>query len=420
MAERTDFTAYCIFSTINTLTYCVPAGWVWGGHGFLGAMGFVDFAGSSAVHLLGGVAACVSTVILGPRLRRYEAPDPPAGNPVNVIVGNYILWWGWLGFNCGSTFGISGDKWLLAGRAAITTINASFAGGITGVAWGLFGESKQFDISLIINGILGALVAITAGCAYVEPWEALIIGTIGAMIASGMVPILNRFHIDDPVGAIAVHGGAGLWGTLAVGLFAETDNLNGVFKGGGFKFLGVQALGCVTISVWSAVTTFLMLHIISIIRPIRMPAWVEVLGADLVDHGIRHDHYDDYDARIEALLDRGFSMHGHDWVTDVHPWLERRKNLKLWAQRQMNTKSGRHRRMSIDEDLYTTHFIKRKKSAFLSARKEEKFGESKQAWTGDEGGRRESRNRVQFRTIDSASPSDVHMMQLPGTPDNIH
>ncbi|CAG0891667.1 unnamed protein product, partial [Cyprideis torosa] len=295
MAERADFTAYCIFSLVNTLTYCIAAGWVWGNHGFLAKMGYIDFAGSSAVHLLGGVCAAVSALMLGPRLRRYDGQSPPSlGNPINFVVGSLVLWWGWLGFNCGSTFGISGQKWLYAGRAAITTVNGSLSGGLVGVVWSLWFQG-MFEASVIINGILAGLVGITASCAYVQPWEALLIGAIGALLASSSVRLLDYLKVDDPVGAIAVHGAAGMWGTLAVGVFIETpDKGKGLIHGGTFYLLGVQCLGIVSITLWSAVTTFLMLFLIGKVRPIRMSPWREILGADLAEHGIRHFKCYDY------------------------------------------------------------------------------------------------------------------------------
>ncbi|XP_013786764.1 putative ammonium transporter 3 [Limulus polyphemus] len=303
MAERTDFNAYCIFSLVNTLTYCIPAGWLWGGHGFLKNLGAIDFAGSSGVHLLGGCAAFVATVVLKPRLRRYDngTAPLPMGNPINALVGTFTLWWGWLVFNCGSTFGITNDKWHYAGRAAITTINASLGAGLCGILFTYF-KNRKFEIGDIINSILGGLVSITAGCAFFRPGESIFIGAVGGLFVISIQPMFDKIKVDDPVGAIAVHGGGGLWGMVAVGLFIESDPLlylsrgrKGLFKGGGLYLLGVQLLSCLSIGVWSVTTTFLMLKGINIFRCIRMSPVEEVLGADYIEHNIRHDcfHYED-------------------------------------------------------------------------------------------------------------------------------
>ncbi|CAG0891668.1 unnamed protein product [Cyprideis torosa] len=369
MAERTDFTAYCIFSFLNTITYCVPAGWIWSNRGFLKALGFIDFAGSCAVHLLGGCAAIVSTLFIGPRLRRYDMPgSPPLGSAVNVTVGTLILWWGWLGFNCGSTFGISGTKWLFAGRAAITTINASLLGGIVGVFWG-YGFCQRLDVPCVVNGLLGGLVSVTASCAYVEPWHAMVIGGLGAVVASIIPWYLDRIHMDDPVGAIAVHFGGGLWGTIAVGLFAQSGTQAGLFAGGGWYLLGVQILGAVCTAAWSLGTTYLLLKGISFVRSVRMSAWVEVLGADLVEHAVRHDQINDYEERFQELRRRGFACKHHPWITHVHPVLIQREQLQSWIsvskeEKQSNTqkRKAQHRPPTTGDYFLTrtvseTHLI---------------------------------------------------------------
>ncbi|XP_023240329.1 putative ammonium transporter 3 [Centruroides sculpturatus] len=311
MAERANFNAYCIFSFVNTITYCIPAGWIWGNHGFLKHLGVIDFAGSCAVHLTGGASALTAAILLKPRVRRYKnGTDPiPMGNPANAIVGTFTLWWGWLVFNCGSTFGIRNDKWHYAGRAAINTINASLGGGVVGIIMTYY-KNRLFLVFEILNSILGALVSVTAGSSLFHSWESVIVGGIGALIINEIPPILDRFRIDDPVGAVAVHAVGGIWAMIAVGLFIDADTLlhlssgnKGLFKGGGFYLLGIQLLSCLCIASWSITTTFLILKGINFIVPIRLTFADEILGADFVEHDIRHDIYD-YEKILEELEKR--------------------------------------------------------------------------------------------------------------------
>ncbi|XP_043188394.1 putative ammonium transporter 3 isoform X2 [Amphibalanus amphitrite] len=296
IAERFNFMAYCMFSFINTVVYCIPAGWLWGEHGFLYKMGAIDIAGSAGVHLVGGVSGLVACIMVGPRLGRYDhGHEPfPMGSPTNAMLGMFMLWWGWLGFNCGSTFGVRGHKWKYAARSAVTTINASLGGGLFGCAFSLI-TTKKLMIGDLINSVLGGLVAVTAGCALYHTWEAVVVGIVGGMLAVVTMPLVDRLKIDDPVGAVSVHGVGGLWGVLAIGLFVDADSLEkitngraGLFKGGGWHLLGVQTLCCVCIIIWSAVVTFILLFLINKVKPIRMSAHEELLGADLVEHGIRH------------------------------------------------------------------------------------------------------------------------------------
>ncbi|CAL1295646.1 unnamed protein product [Larinioides sclopetarius] len=315
MAERTDFHAYCIFSFLNTLTYCIPAGWLWADHGFLKRLGALDFAGSCAVHLTGGVSALVAAMMLKPRLRRYDnGPEPlPMGNPGNALVGTFTLWWGWLVFNCGSSFGISGDKWHYAGRSAVNTINASLGGGLAGLIYS-YTRNKLFVVSDLINSILGALVAVTAGSGFLRAWESLVVGAFGAILVNMVAPCLDKYRIDDPVGAVAVHAMGGLWGMIAVGLFVDNDSLlnlthgrSGLFKGGGLYLLGVQVLACFAVSVWSMTTTFLILKSINYFVPIRLAPPEEILGADFVEHDVRHEGYD-YEVMMTELERLGLKL----------------------------------------------------------------------------------------------------------------
>ncbi|XP_034192017.2 ammonium transporter [Osmia lignaria lignaria] len=296
MAERCNFKAYCLFSFLNTIVYCVPAGWIWGDHGFLKNLGAVDIAGSGAVHLVGGISALACAIMLGPRLGRYDKGiDPlPLGCPVNAIMGLFVLWWGWLAFNSGSTYGVSGQRWQYAARAAISTMLASMGGGLIGLGFSLY-NPNGIDILSQINGILGALVAVTGGCFLYRAWEAIFIGMIGAFITCFIMPLLDKIHIDDPVGASATHGASGVWGIIAIGLFADnpyplntTKGRKGLFKGGGWYLLGIQCLTVICLALWSFLVSLALLWFINKIIPIRMSVHEELLGADLVEHRIRH------------------------------------------------------------------------------------------------------------------------------------
>ncbi|XP_014217379.2 putative ammonium transporter 3, partial [Copidosoma floridanum] len=296
MAERCNFRAYCLFSFLNTIVYCLPAGWVWGDHGFLKNIGAVDIAGSGTVHLVGGVSALACAIMLGPRLGRYDhGIDPlPLGCPVNAVMGLFVLWWGWLAFNSGSTYGVSGQLWKYAARAASSTIMASIGGGVVGLGFSLT-NPKGIDILSQINGILGSLVAVTGGCFLYRAWESILVGMIGGFVTCFLMPMIDRIGIDDPVGASATHGASGIWGVLAIGFFADnpyplntTSGRSGLFKGGGWDLLGIQGLTVVVLSAWSFVSSVILLWVIDKIIPIRMSAHEELLGADLVEHRIRH------------------------------------------------------------------------------------------------------------------------------------
>ncbi|XP_054709111.1 putative ammonium transporter 3 [Uloborus diversus] len=316
MAERANFNAYIIFSFLNTITYCIPAGWMWGEHGFLKKLGAIDFAGSCAVHLTGGASALVAACLLKPRLHRYDKgiSSLALGGPGNAIIGTFTLWWGWLVFNTGSSFGITGNKWQYSGRAAINTINASLGGGASALII-TYWKNRYFAVSDTVNGILGALVGVTAGSAFLRPWESVLVGVICAVVVNESAPFLDRLKIDDPVGAVAVHGVGGILGMIAVGLFVENDPLlnmtngkNGLFKGGGFYFLLVQLLSCLCTALWSMSSTFLLLKVINFVIPIRMSKAEEILGADFTEHDINHEGYD-YKGMISILNQQGIYLH---------------------------------------------------------------------------------------------------------------
>lgn len=295
IAERANLQAYMVYSFTNTLAFCFPAYWVWGEHGWLKKLGVIDVGGASPVHLVGGVAGLVGTAMLKPRRNKFtgDGRKQKMASPTNVLLGTFMLWWGWLGFNCGSTFGVSGGKWKLASRSAVCTLNASIGGGIFAHLFGVF-YFKRVDVPTLMSGILGSLVSITAICAVARPGESIFIGFIGSAIAVLGWLLLEKLKIDDPVGAIPTHAGASLWGMLAVAFFVEKDYLEdfsetyGVFKGGHIRVLGVQLLACLTIGLWSAVISFLQFYIIGKFIHFRFSEYEERLGADFCEHAVNH------------------------------------------------------------------------------------------------------------------------------------
>lgn len=284
VAERMKFSPYLVFSLIATVfIYPLAGHWVWSPDGWLNKIGMLDFAGSAVVHSLGGWGALAAALVLGPRSGKYNRDGSmnvmPGHNLPLAALGAFILWFGWFGFNPGST--LSGLDLNIA-RIAINTNLAAAAGGTAAALFTLFRYGKA-DPSMGINGSLGGLVAITAGCAYVEPISSLIIGAIAGMLIVIAVPFFDRMKADDPVGAIAVHGVCGTFGTLAVGIFAEKG---GFLYGGGFHLLSVQALGVLAISLWGFATTYALFYAMKKTVGIRVTLDEETEGLDLAEHGM--------------------------------------------------------------------------------------------------------------------------------------
>lgn len=303
MAERTNFKAYCIYSAfISLIIYPVAGHWVWGG-GWLSELGFHDFAGSAIVHMLGGVLSFVGAAILGPRIDKYRkdgtARAIPGHNILIGALGVLILWVGWFGFNPASSGSlvevsssgvvVNADATATAAKVFITTNLAACAAAITTMffTWIRYGKP---DVSMTLNGILAGLVAITAPCDVVTPFVSIIIGVVGAVLLCLAVPFIDtKLKVDDPVGAISVHGINGLWGTVAVGLFAAepgvTDTL-GLFYGGGLKLLGTQLLGILAIVVWAAVLGGILFAVLKKCGLLRAKPEEELEGLDATEHGL--------------------------------------------------------------------------------------------------------------------------------------
>jgi Amt family ammonium transporter len=290
MAERMRFSSYLIYSFIvSAFIYPIVGHWVWGG-GWLANLNFHDFAGSTVVHATGGFAALIGTIILKPRIGKYNVYGQPnfiAGHNIPLVsLGAFILWFGWFGFNAGSTLGF-GDPEQVA-RIAINTCLAAAAGAIAImlVAWIKFGKP---DFALTLNGSLAGLVAITAPCSVVTPGSAIYIGVIGGVVCLYAVVLLDKLHIDDPVGAVPVHGVNGIWGTLAVGLFGHSSlgaPLDGFFYGGGLKQLGIQALGTFSVVIFVVGSMWLVFKSIDALVGLRVSEKEELQGLDIGEHGM--------------------------------------------------------------------------------------------------------------------------------------
>jgi Amt family ammonium transporter len=301
MAERTKFSAYLIYSfVISLIIYPVVVHWIWSGSGWLNtysgnttdSWGFTDFAGSTVVHSVGGWAALIGAMILGPRLGKYR-PDGtavtiPGHNMALSALGVFILWLGWYGFNPGSqlVFKSQGDADAIALVAVTTTLAA--AAGALGAMFTTWFKSGKPDLGASLNGVLAGLVAITAPCAYVTPGASIIIGLIGGVLFVFSAGWLEALKIDDPVGAVPVHLINGIWGTLAVGLFATIPGNTGtvgLLAGGGMALLIAQVVGIVGVGLWSAATCGIMFYALKRTIGLRVSADEEVAGLDLGEHG---------------------------------------------------------------------------------------------------------------------------------------
>ncbi len=295
MAERTRFLSYCVYSAvISALIYPIEAHWVWGG-GWLAQLGFHDFAGSAAIHMVGGVCALIGAAMVGPRIGKFEKGKDGKVQRVNAIPGHniplgalgvFILWLGWYGFNGAAATGVE----QLGSIFLTTTVAPAVATVVCMIyTWLRYGKP---DVSMCLNASLAGLVAITAGCDVTDALGSILIGAVAGLLVNFGVWLLDyKLRIDDPVGAVAVHCLNGLWGTLAVGLFATTsapgnDGLAGLFYGGGLQLLGIQALGMVSIIGWTAVTITLFFLLLQKTLGLRVTAEEEITGLDITEHGL--------------------------------------------------------------------------------------------------------------------------------------
>ena len=295
MAERTKFLSYCVYSAvISAVIYPIEAHWIWGG-GWLSQLGFHDFAGSCAIHMVGGISALIGAKLLGPRIGKFVKDKNGKVTKVNAFPGHnlpigclgaFILWFGWYGFNGAACTSVE----QLGSVFLTTTISPAIATVVCMIfTWIKYGKP---DVSMCLNASLAGLVAITAGCDVTDVTGALIIGAVaGLLVVFGVWFLDYVLHVDDPVGAVAVHCLNGIWGTIAVGLFATTsapgnDTVVGLFYGGGFKQLGLQLLGFATVAIWTAITITVAFLIIKATIGLRVSEEEEIVGLDSCEHGL--------------------------------------------------------------------------------------------------------------------------------------
>lgn len=301
MAERTKFSAYCIYSAIiSAVIYPISGHWIWGG-GWLAEMGFHDFAGSCAVHMVGGVAALIGAAVLGARIGKYGPDGKPRailGHSITLAaLGVFILWFAWFGFNGTSTLGIEGQTATASSVFVTTNIAAATAtAAVMAITWIRYGKP---DVSMTLNGALAGLVAITAGCDVVDNFGAFWIGLLAAIVVVAAVEFVDqKLKVDDPVGAVAVHGFCGALGTLCVGLFAVDG---GLFYTGSWSLLGVQALGVISVIGWVAVTMTSVFLILKKTIGLRVSASEELEGLDIHEHGLASGYADFMPVTAEGL-----------------------------------------------------------------------------------------------------------------------
>ena len=302
MAERTDFKAYCIYSAIISLiVYPVSGHWIWGG-GWLSELGFHDFAGSCAVHMVGGMAALIGAAVLGPRIGKYDKNGKPRAilghNLTMAALGVFILWFCWFGFNGGSTVAMEGltnaadgsemTMGALAGSVFSTTNMAAAVATVTTMLFTWI-RYKKPDVSMSLNGTLAGLVIVTASTDCIDMYGAAIEGIIAGIAVVLVIEFIDKVcKVDDPVGAVGVHFANGLLGTICVGLFSTGQNGvgAGLFYGGGFKQLGIQLLGVVTVCAWVGVTMIIVFEVLKHTIGLRVPADIEIKGLDYAEHGL--------------------------------------------------------------------------------------------------------------------------------------
>ena len=296
IAGRTKYSTYIIFTVFMTaIIYPISGGWQWYGDGaWLADMGFIDFAGSSIVHAVGGVAALVAAIMVGPRLGKFGkdgSVNPiPGSNLLLGTLGVFILWLGWFGFNGGSQLAWGGDDSVYASAVVMATQIAAAAGGLGALvtSWIWFGKPS---LSQTLNGCIAGLVSITAGCGNMTFGGALFAGLVGGVLVVASIEFVEKkLKIDDAIGAFSAHGTAGVWGTIVIGLWGVADPMDastgiGLFNGGGAEQLGTQFIGAISYVAWAAITTAIVLGVLQATIGLRVSEEVETKGLDITEHG---------------------------------------------------------------------------------------------------------------------------------------
>jgi len=290
IAGRTKYSTYIIFSIVMTaIIYPISGGWQWQGSGWLTELGFIDFAGSSIVHSVGGWAALVAAFMVGPRIGKFvdgKVLPIPGHNQILATLGVFILWLGWFGFNGGSQLAWGGDDATAASTVVLITNLAAAAGGLGALitTWIWYGKP---NLGQTLNGALAGLVSITAGCGNMTAGGAVLAGLIGGILVVFSIEFIEKkLKIDDAIGAASVHGVAGAWGTLVIGLWGvDGDTAIGLFNGGGASQLGSQAIGVLAYAAWSVALSFIVLGILKATMGLRVTKEVEIEGLDISEHG---------------------------------------------------------------------------------------------------------------------------------------
>ncbi len=360
MAERTKFLSYCVYSAvISAVVYPIEAHWTWGG-GFLSQMGFHDFAGSNCIHMVGGISALIGAAFLGPRIGKFERDKDgkvvkvnafPGHNLVAASLGVFILWLGWYGFNGAACTSV--DQ---LGSVFVTTTIAPALATVTCMifTWLKYGKP---DVSMCLNASLAGLVAITAPCDVTDAFGAIVIGIVaGLLVCFGVWLLDYKLHIDDPVGAVAVHCLNGIWGTLAVGLFATNtapgysiadaagNELTGLFYGGGFKLLGIQFIGMFATAAWTAITISLTFLVIKAVLGLRVSEEEEVLGLDSTEHGLASAYSGFAIMDVSNTLTMGVNENTDLGVSDYEQASEFQKKASVpVVTAPVHTESGIHK-----------------------------------------------------------------------------
>lgn len=329
MAERTKFISYCIYSgVISLFVYPIEAGWVWNSKGWLVRLGFHDFAGSAAIHSVGGITALIGAIMVGPRLGKYIKGENKKVKKVNAIPGHsitlgalgcFILWFGWYGFNGAAAW----DNNSLASIFVTTTIAPAIATCVTMIFTWI--KNGKPDVSMCINASLAGLVGITAGCDALDAVGSTIVGIVSGFLVVFVVEFLDiKLHIDDPVGAVGVHLANGIWGTVAVGLLANPKapaGLKGLFYTGSFRLLGIQLLGISSILVWTAIMMTATFFIIKNTIGLRVSAEEEIKGLDKTEHGLP-SAYADFVPAVESIdygYENAIAVSGETPVSEAIP-----------------------------------------------------------------------------------------------------
>jgi Amt family ammonium transporter len=324
MAERTRLWVYFAFGVVFTLIYSLVSHWVWSPDGWLFGLGMQDFAGSTVVHYQGALAGLAGAILLGPRIGKFGADGKPNAIPGHnmafVTLGVIILWFGWFGFNPGSTLSVDFGGVGFFSYVALNT-NLAAAAGVLGAVVTSWLVIKKPDLSMMLNGAIGALVAITAACAFVAPWAAIVIGLVAGVIVVLGVLLVERIGLDDPIGAVAAHGMSGVWGTLSLG-FLTVPSLSeslatgspGLLYGGGLHQLGVQALGLLAVGAFTFSASFAVLWAMKKTVGIRTEPEVETAGLDVSEHGMWG--YPEFYIPVPGGY--GTDTHGHLGVAHAH------------------------------------------------------------------------------------------------------